>query len=84
MVRPFAAVSVKGPPSAPSIEFVVGAFVVGVIGAIAYARWAKKKQDATGEQSPVGLVALGLIIGLPLIALTRLLSQAGVEVLGGG
>ena len=27
-----------------------------------------KKQDATGEQSPVGLVALGLIIGLPLIA----------------
>ncbi|MEJ0076766.1 MAG: amino acid ABC transporter permease [Alphaproteobacteria bacterium] len=49
-------------------EFVAGAFVAGVIGAIAYARWAKKKQDATGEQSPVGLVALGLIIGLPLIA----------------
>jgi len=50
------------------IELVVGAFVVGLIGAIAYARWAKKRQDATGEQSPVGLVALGLIIGLPLIA----------------
>jgi general L-amino acid transport system permease protein len=49
-------------------EFVVGAFVVGVIGAIAYARWAKKKQEKTGEQSPVTLVALGLIIGLPLIA----------------
>ena len=49
-------------------EFVVGAFVVGVIGAIAYARWAKKKQEKTGQQSPVGLVALGLIIGLPLIA----------------
>src|SRR5947199_2312264 len=49
-------------------EWVAGAFVVGLIGAIAYARWAKKKQDATGEQSPVGLVALGLIIGLPVIA----------------
>jgi len=49
-------------------EFVAAAFVVGVIGAIAYARWAKNKQEKTGEQSPVGLVALGLIIGLPLIA----------------
>ncbi|MGB9367579.1 MAG: amino acid ABC transporter permease [Xanthobacteraceae bacterium] len=49
-------------------EFVAAAFVIGVIGAIAYARWAKKKQEETGEQSPVGLVALGLIIGLPLIA----------------
>src|SRR5262249_26354603 len=49
-------------------EFVAGAFVVGVIGAIAYARWARKKQDATGQQSPIGLVALGLIVGLPLIA----------------
>ena len=50
------------------IELVAGAFVVGLIGAIAYARWAKKKQDATGVQSRGALVALGLIIGLPLIA----------------
>ena len=50
------------------MEIVAGAFVVGVIGAIAYARWARKKQERTGEQSPVGLVALGLIIGLPTIA----------------
>ena len=35
-----------------------GAFVIGIIGAIAYARWAKKKQERTGEQSPVALVAL--------------------------
>src|SRR4051794_23516725 len=49
-------------------EFVAAAFVLGVICAIGYARWAKKKQDQTGEQSPVGLVALGLIVGLPLIA----------------
>jgi general L-amino acid transport system permease protein len=49
-------------------EFVAGAFVAGVIGAIVYARWARKKQEQTGEQSPVALVALGLIIGLPIIA----------------
>jgi general L-amino acid transport system permease protein len=50
------------------IELVTGAFVVGVVVAIAFARWAKKKQERTGQQSPVALVALGLIIGLPLIA----------------
>jgi general L-amino acid transport system permease protein len=50
------------------IELVAAAFVIGVIGAIAYARWAKKRQEATGQQSPVGLVALGLIVGLPIVA----------------
>ena len=52
----------------PGMEFVVGAFVVGVIGALGYRNWARKKQERTGEQSPVALVALGLIIGLPVIA----------------
>ena len=50
------------------INLVVGALVVGIIGAIAYRSWARKKQEATGQQSPVFLVALGLIIGLPVIA----------------
>ena len=52
----------------PGISLVVGAFVIGVIGAIAYRGWAKKKQEKTGVQSPIGLVALGLIVGLPVIA----------------
>jgi len=52
----------------PGMEFVVGAFVVGVIGALGYRNWARKKQERTGAQSPVALVALGLIIGLPVIA----------------
>ncbi len=47
--------------------WVVAAFVIGVIGAIAYRSWARKKQEKTGEQSPIGLVALGLIVGLPLV-----------------
>jgi len=50
-----------------AIGFVAAAFVVGVIGSIAFAAWARKKQERTGVQSPVGLVALGLIVGLPVI-----------------
>jgi general L-amino acid transport system permease protein len=46
--------------------FVAAAFVIGIIGAFVFASWAHKKQERTGEQSPVGLVALGLIIGLPV------------------
>ena len=52
----------------PAMSWVVGAFIVGVLGAIAYRVWAAKKQERTGEQSPVALVALGLIVGLPIIA----------------
>ena len=43
------------------------AIFIGVIAAIFVGRWAKKRQDATGEQFPVFLTSLGLIIGLPLI-----------------
>jgi general L-amino acid transport system permease protein len=51
----------------PAMQLVAGAFILGIIGAIAFASWARKKQERTGEQSPVALVALGLIIGLPVI-----------------
>jgi general L-amino acid transport system permease protein len=44
------------------------AFVVGVVGSIAFRSWARKQQEATGQQYPVGLVALGAIIGLPILA----------------
>ena len=51
----------------PGMQFVVGALILGIIGAIAFARWARKRQEQTGQQAPVGLVALGLIVGLPVI-----------------
>jgi general L-amino acid transport system permease protein len=51
----------------PGMKFVVAAIVIGLIGAFVYARWARKKQEATGQQSPVGLVSLGLIVGLPVV-----------------
>jgi general L-amino acid transport system permease protein len=50
------------------IGIVVAAFAIGVVGAIAFRGWAKKRQESTGEQAPIGLVALGLIVGLPVIA----------------
>jgi len=51
----------------PGMEFVAGAFIVGIIGAIAFRIWARKRQEATGQQAPVFLVMLGFIIGLPII-----------------
>jgi len=47
--------------------FVVFAFVAGLIGTWAVAKWAKKRQMETGQPFPVGWTALGLIIGLPLV-----------------
>lgn len=60
------------PDFLPGSEFVLFAFIAGVIGTVFYRRWAKTKQDATGEQSPVGWVTLGLLLGLPLLIFTVL------------
>jgi general L-amino acid transport system permease protein len=51
----------------PGFEWVLGAFIVGLVGAIAFRVWARRRQERTGEQAPVLGVALGLIVGLPLI-----------------
>ena len=42
-------------------------FWLGLLGAFFYRAYAKKKQEKTGAQSPIGLVALGLVLGLPLL-----------------
>jgi len=44
------------------------ALIVGVVGAIAFRRWARRQQAETGKQYPVGWTMLGLVIGLPLLA----------------
>ena len=46
--------------------FVLVAFAVGAIGAVAFYVWARKRQEQTGRQAPVISVALALVIGLPL------------------
>jgi general L-amino acid transport system permease protein len=48
---------------------VLAALAIGVIGAIAFYVWARKRQEQTGQQAPVFLTALALIIGLPMLVL---------------
>jgi general L-amino acid transport system permease protein len=48
--------------------FVGIAFIIGCIAAVAISRWARLRQERTGEQFPSFWVGLGAIIGLPLIA----------------
>ena len=47
--------------------FVTIAFLIGIAATIVMRRWAKKRQEATGEQFPVFKAGLGLIIGLPVV-----------------
>ena len=47
--------------------FVFFVFLIGIAVTIALRRWAKKRQEATGEQFPVFRAGLGLIIGLPVV-----------------
>jgi general L-amino acid transport system permease protein len=42
-------------------------FWLGILGAAFFYMYAKKKQEKTGIQSPIGLVTLGLLFGLPLL-----------------
>ncbi|MGQ3075152.1 MAG: amino acid ABC transporter permease, partial [Ferrovibrionaceae bacterium] len=43
-------------------------FLVGIALTWGYARWAKRRQDETGNAAPLLLPALGFIVGLPLVA----------------
>lgn len=47
---------------------IVAALVIAIVGAFILGKWAKKRQEATGEQFPVFVTSIGMIIGLPLLA----------------
>lgn len=55
------------PIYASDVWAVGAAFVIGVVASLLYRRWAKTQQMQTGRQSPVGLVTLGLVLGLPVV-----------------
>lgn len=48
---------------------VYGAIVIAIVAIFILKRWAKKRQELTGEQFPVLWSSLGLMFGLPLLAL---------------
>jgi len=43
------------------------ALLAGILGAVAFYVWARKRQERTGQQAPVLWVALALVFGLPLV-----------------
>jgi general L-amino acid transport system permease protein len=44
------------------------ALLAGIVGAVAFYIWARKRQERTGQQAPMLWVALVLVMGLPLAA----------------
>ena len=42
-------------------------FLAGLVISWFVRRWARQRQEATGQQFPAGLVSLGLIVGLPFV-----------------
>lgn len=52
----------------PGSEPVGYAAILAIVLIIGLRHWAKKRQEATGQQFPMFSVGLGLLIGLPLIA----------------
>jgi general L-amino acid transport system permease protein len=46
----------------------VAAVIAAIVAAIVFRRWARRRQDLTGAQAPVGWVAAGLVLGLPAVA----------------
>jgi general L-amino acid transport system permease protein len=52
----------------PTFGAIPLALLAGIVLAFAIRRWAKKRQAATGEQFPSGWTSLGLIVGLPALA----------------
>jgi general L-amino acid transport system permease protein len=42
-------------------------FIAGIVATIAFHIWARRQQEQTGRQYPVGSTALGLILGLPAL-----------------
>jgi len=50
-----------------NISILVTVLAIGLVGTFLYRRWARKQQEQTGRQSPVGKVTLVLVFGLPIL-----------------
>jgi general L-amino acid transport system permease protein len=57
------------PRPIPEDDFgiVVVALLAGIAITIGVARWARRRQEATGRQFPTGWIGLGIVVGLPLV-----------------
>jgi len=53
-------------PQDPAVWF-IGAIVAALLLAAGFREWARRRQERTGAQAPVAVVAVALIIGLPAL-----------------
>lgn len=51
----------------PGSAWIGYAFIIGIVASFFVSKWARKRQDASGQQFPMFWTGLGLIIGLPII-----------------
>jgi general L-amino acid transport system permease protein len=51
----------------PAYQYMAAAFIAGCIAVFFVRRWARKRQDKTGQIFPVFSFSIGIIIGLPLV-----------------
>lgn len=58
---------VPDPVFGPTFPWVLATLIAGLIGYFFYGRWARIRQEKTGEQAPVLKVGFGLVIVLPLL-----------------
>ncbi len=56
------------PADNPANSWILLAFAVGVAASIGVARWAKRRQAATGRPLPALWIGVALIVGLPMLA----------------
>jgi len=62
-------VIVPAPVAGEGAGYVVAAFALGVIAAIALRFWVRRRQDRTGQPFPLFWTCLALVVGLPLVVL---------------
>src|SRR4051812_11114642 len=55
------------PVGDPIHEWMGVALLIGIVAIFFVKRWAKKRQDATGQPFPTVLAGLGLVLGLPVL-----------------
>src|SRR6266436_9047038 len=55
------------PLADPVHRWMLLALVLGICGAVAVSRWAKRRQALTGSQFPSGRVGTGFVVGFPLL-----------------
>lgn len=67
------------PVTHDGFNIVMWSVLAAIIAAIAYGKWARKKQDATGKQSPVALISLAMLIGIPVVVFFAMGSPLTIE-----